>query len=205
MAEQVVSKRRPVRRIVRRLPLIGWLTLVWVLLWGTIDVGTVFFGLLVGVLVSIVFPVPPIDTNIVLHPWSLLRLAAYLAYDLVSSTLRVSWQAVRYGPNTTASIIAVRTLTDSDHLTAMAANALSMAPGRFVMQIDRANRICYIYALATSDAEAVRREFHALERRIVRAVGARSDLVRCAVPEEAVPGGNPGKPAKDSASEGGKQ
>ena len=61
-------------RLLRRLPLICWLTLVWILLWGTFDVGTVLFGLLVAVLVSTVFPLPPVATNIVVRPVALLRL-----------------------------------------------------------------------------------------------------------------------------------
>ena len=39
------------RRLLARLPMVAWLTLVWVLLWGTFDIGTFFFGLVVAVLV----------------------------------------------------------------------------------------------------------------------------------------------------------
>jgi len=165
-------------RLLRRLPLICWLTLVWILLWGTFDVGTVLFGLLVAVLVSTVFPLPPVATNIVVRPGALLRLIAYLAYDLLISTVRVTWQAVRYGPSAKAGIVAVTLLTDSDHLTAMVANAVSLAPGKFVLQVDRAHGICYVYALGVreGDEDAVRREVLGLEARVVRAVGGKAEL-----------------------------
>ncbi len=144
------------------------------MLWGTFDLGTLFFGLVVALLVSTVFPLPAIQTCIVVRPLRLLQLVAYLAWDLVSSTLRVSWQAVRYGPNAKSGIVAVTLRTDSDHLTAMVANAVSLAPGKFVLQIDRANRICYVYALGMrpDDVESVRRDVLALERRVVQAVGS---------------------------------
>lgn len=178
MSERVVSTRRPFARLVRRLPLIGWLTLVWVMLWGTFDVGTVVFGLMVALLVTTVFPLPPIATNIVVRPLRVVQLTAFLAWDLVSSTIRVSWQALRYGPRAKAGIVAVRLVTDSDHLIAMLANAVSLAPGKFVMQIDRINRTCYVYVLGmrVEDADVVRRDVLALERRVVRAVGSQEEV-----------------------------
>ncbi|GAA2781203.1 Na+/H+ antiporter subunit E [Saccharopolyspora taberi] len=164
--------------MIRKLPLVGWLTVVWVMLWGTLDPGTVFFGVVVALLVIVLFPMPSITTNIVVRPLRVLNLALYLAWDLLISTLRVAWQAVRHGPGTRAGIVAVTMLTDSDHLVAMTANAISLAPGKFVMQIDRANRICYVYALGmrAEDAETVRRETLRLEAKVVRAVGSAADV-----------------------------
>ncbi|GAA0526311.1 Na+/H+ antiporter subunit E [Saccharopolyspora subtropica] len=175
MSERLISRRR---RVLQRLPLVAWLTLVWVMLWGTFDVGTFVFGLVVALLVVTVFPLPAINTRLVVRPLPLLQLVGYLAWDLVVSTFRVSWQAVRYGPRARAGIVAVRLRTDSDHLTAMVANAVSLAPGEFVLQIDRANRICYVYALGmrAEDAEAVRRGVLELEARIVRAVGSADEV-----------------------------
>ncbi|WP_181188409.1 Na+/H+ antiporter subunit E [Actinopolyspora mortivallis] len=171
--EHVVSARHPLRRLVRRIPLLAWLVLVWLLLWGTYDLGTTLFGVLVGVLVTGFFPAPPIVTDIRLRPWGIVRLVVRLAWDLVVSTARVAWHAVVQGPRARAAIVEVRLVTDSDHLMAMVANAVSLAPGNFVLQLDRANRICYVYALGCGrDAsERVRREVLAWERSVVRAVG----------------------------------
>ncbi|GAB3295859.1 Na+/H+ antiporter subunit E [Parasphingorhabdus pacifica] len=176
--ERSVSSHRPFARIVRRLPLLIWLALVWVMLWGTFDIGTLFFGVLVALLVTTVFPVPPIVTAIVVHPLPLLGLALYLAWDLLVSTLRVSWQAVRYGPRVKAAIVAVTMANDSDHLIAMVANAVSLAPGKFVLQIDRVNRICYVYTLGMGqdDVESVRRDVLLLEDKVVRAVGSHAEV-----------------------------
>lgn len=173
-----MSRRRPLARLVRRLPLVAWLVLVWVLLWGTYDVGTVFFGVVVAVLVVTVFPAPPIATNIVPRPLRIAQLVLFLAWDLVISTARVAWQALREGPRARAGIVGVTLVTDSDHLTAMVANAVSLAPGTFVLQIDRANRICYVYQLGIreGDAESVRRAVLAWERRVVRAVGSSEEV-----------------------------
>ncbi len=166
----------------RRVPLVLWLTVVWLLLWGTLEVSTVVYGVLVALLVVLIFPVPAIRTELVARPGSLLRLLAYLVADLLVSTVRVSWQALRYGPSTPATIVAVSMRSDSDHLIAMAASAVSLAPGKFVMQIDRPNRICYVYAIGQteSDVDTVRHDMLHLERLVVNAVGARDQVERVA-------------------------
>ncbi|MER2092395.1 Na+/H+ antiporter subunit E [Saccharopolyspora rectivirgula] len=168
------------RRLLARLPMVAWLTLVWVLLWGTFDIGTFFFGLVVAVLVVVAFPTPVIRTNVVLRPVRVVQLALYVAWDLVVSTLRVAWQAVRYGPNAEASIVSVRLRTDSDHIAAILANAISLAPGQFVMHLDRPNRLFYVYALGTTESgvEQVRQDVLKLEKKVVRAVGSPRDLQR---------------------------
>lgn len=178
MAEHAVRERGRLHRGLRRLPMVLWLTVVWLMLWGRFDAGTVFFGLVVGVLITAVFPQPLIRTNIVVRPLRIAVLAGYLAWDLVSSTLRVTWQAVRYGPRTRAGIVAVALLTDSDHIIAMTSNAVSLAPGTFVIQIDRAHRMCFVYQLGMrpEEADAVRRRTLWLEERVVRAVGSRTEI-----------------------------
>ncbi|RRO13247.1 Na+/H+ antiporter subunit E [Saccharopolyspora rhizosphaerae] len=160
--------------MLRRTPLVLWLTAVWVLLWGTFDVGTLFFGLVVALLVSVLFPSPMIRTGMVLRPLPGLRLVAYLAWDLVVSTLRVAWQAVRYRHAATAGIVAAHLSVDSDHLIAIIASGVTLAPGKFVLQIDRATSTCYVYALGfrEGDEESVRQEMRLLERLVVDAVGS---------------------------------
>ena len=166
----------------RRVPLVVWLVVVWVLLWGAVSAKIVLSGVLVAVVVTLVFPMPPASSTLALRPLRFSRLVAFLVWDLVISTLRVSWQAVRYGRSTRAGIVAVRTMTDSDYLTAVLANAVSLAPGKFVLQIDRANRLCYVYALGFgdedvhADVEKVRRDVGRLEEHVVRAIGSDREI-----------------------------
>lgn len=170
------------RRLVRRVPLVVWLIVVWVLLWGQLTPKIVLTGVLVALVVTLVFPMPPASSTLALRPLRFSRLVGYLAGDLVVSTLRVSWQALRHGRSTRAGIVAVRTMTDSDYLTAVLANAVSLAPGKFVLQVDRANRLCYVYALGlgdedvSADVEKVRRDVSRLEAHVVRAIGSDREI-----------------------------
>ncbi len=169
---------RRLNRLVRRLPILVWLTLVWVLLWGTFSLKTLVFGLVVAFAITVLFPMPTSSSPLGVRPVRIASLVAYVAWDLFTSTLRVSWQAVRYGPRVKAGIVAVRTLTDSDYLTAVLSNAISLAPGKFVIQIDRGTRTCYVYSLGMvgDEREAVREEVLHLETRIVRALGTSDEV-----------------------------
>ena len=109
----------------------------------------------------------------------LLRLIGYLAYDLVISTVEVSWETLRYGPRTTAAIVAVPLQTGSALVAAAVADAVSLAPGTFVLQIEHRRGICYVYALGIrnpNDAERVRREVLALQRRVINALGSGAEI-----------------------------
>lgn len=159
-------------RLLRRLPLVVGLSLVWLLLWGTFNLKTLFFGIVVAVVISVLFPVPTISTDLVVRPLRTLQLFGFIISDLLKSTASVSWQTFRHGPRAVAGIVEVPMRVDSDHLFAMVANAISLAPGNFVMQIDRANRLLYVYALGMTDQEAVREYVLTVERLVVRAVGS---------------------------------
>lgn len=156
----------------RRWPLICWLLLVWIMLWGSLDPGTVLLGVLVAVGVVVLFPLPRLSAPIVLRPLWLVVLAGYLCYELVGSALSVGWYALRRGHRPEAAIIAVPVLSDVDHVIALAANLISLAPGKFVLQIDRDRRLFYVYALdigSRRDAREARRAVLGLQEKVLRA------------------------------------
>ncbi|MGH3909729.1 MAG: Na+/H+ antiporter subunit E [Pseudonocardiaceae bacterium] len=152
-----------------------WLTVVWVLLWGNLSVQTVLGGFLVAVLVTVALPLPPVAGHLTMRPLRLLRLAGYLAVELVVSGVEISWETLRYGPRATAGIVETPLLTDSDYVITALANAVSLTPGEFVLQIDRRRGVCYVYSLgirAPADAERVRRQLLVLQRRVIAALGS---------------------------------
>jgi multicomponent Na+:H+ antiporter subunit E len=166
-------------RIRARLPQLVWLTAVWVLLWGTFSVKSLVGGVLVAALAIVIFPLPLVGERLPVRPVRLLRLIGYLAYDLVVSSVEVSWETLRYGPRTTAGIVAVPLQTGSALVAAVVADAVSLAPGTFVLQIERRRGICYVYALGIrthDDAERVRREVLALQHRVINALGSRAEI-----------------------------
>ncbi|OLT47552.1 hypothetical protein BJF85_15320 [Saccharomonospora sp. CUA-673] len=133
--------------------LVIWLVIVWMLLWGSFDVATALYGLIVALIVLVLFPLPSHRWNIFRRPLRLAALTGYVLVDLFVSAYRFLAETVRERGHVSAAIIAVPVLSDVDHVIASAANVVSFAPGKFVLQIDRPGGIWYIYATGVRTAE----------------------------------------------------
>ena len=158
---------------------IAWLTVVWVLLWGTFTPLSILGGLLVAIAVLAAFRFPPPGPYLPVRPLRLIGLAAYLAYDMVVSGAEVSWQTLRYGRAARGAVFAMPLLTASDRVATVVANALSLSPGAMVLQIDRERGLWFVYALGPRDRATVersRRRTMDMQRRVIAALGSAEEL-----------------------------
>jgi multicomponent Na+:H+ antiporter subunit E len=157
-----------------RLPSVVWLTLVWVLMWGTFSAASIVGGVLVAVLVTALFRLPPAPDRLPVRPVRFVGLILFLVYDLVVSGAEVSWQVLRYGPRARGAIMAVPLISSSDRVVTVMANALSLSPGTMALQIDHDQDVWYVYALGPRDRAAVeraRRRVLDMQRRVLAALG----------------------------------
>jgi multicomponent Na+:H+ antiporter subunit E len=174
--------RRPGRGLPKLRPRaleIVWLTVVWVLLWGTFSPLSIVGGIVVGIGVLAGFRFPPPAPYLPVRPVRLLALAGYLAYDMVVSGAEVSWQTVRYGRAARGAVIEVPLLTASDRVVTVIANALSLSPGAMALQIDQENGRWFVYALGPRDragVERTRRRTMDMQRRVIAALGTSEEL-----------------------------
>ncbi|WP_338899618.1 Na+/H+ antiporter subunit E [Streptomyces sp. TG1A-60] len=163
-----------IRRGMRHLPMIVWLWLLWVLLWGSASRVVLLGGLLVATVVVAAFSLPPVLTGTVPRPLRVARLLVHLMADLVKSGTIVAWQVLRHGGKTSTAIVEVPLSVDSDLLITAVAEVSTMTPGTLVAEIDRRRRRLYVHALPVRDQRDIDRrksEVRAVERRVVRAVG----------------------------------
>ncbi|MFG3255781.1 Na+/H+ antiporter subunit E [Streptomyces sp. NPDC048172] len=159
-------------------PMILGLTVLWVLLWGTVSVANVLSGVLVGVLVVFVFPLPPIEKQARLHPVGVLRFALRFIGDMVVSSWRLNKSILAPGPPSCA-VLGVRMRCPGDLMLTVTAVAVSAVPGSTVLELDRRAGTLYLHVLgAGSQAERdrARREVLRLEARVVRAFGTPADV-----------------------------
>ncbi len=164
--------------LVRRLPQVLGLTMVWVALWGVVSVKIVVGGLLVALVVTWAFPMPLLD-RLPFRPWPALRLVGFVLVDLVLSGFAVGWEILRYGPRARSGIVAVPMLTRSGRVATMIAGALALAPGSFVLQLDQRRGVWYVYALGLAgpeDARRVREQVLLLQQRVIAAFGHPDEL-----------------------------
>ncbi|HWH28871.1 MAG TPA: Na+/H+ antiporter subunit E [Mycobacteriales bacterium] len=162
-----------VERLTRSPAMLGWLTVVWVGLWGSVTVANVLGGLAVAAVLLVLLPVPqrPDQGRVRLLP--LLRFVGFFAVELVRASAVVVWQVLR-GGRPRQAVLAVPAAGSSDRLLTLVANAVSLTPGTLTLEVDRERSVLYVHALDVGGPDGVeraRRSIQRLERLAVLAVG----------------------------------
>jgi multicomponent Na+:H+ antiporter subunit E len=174
-----VTVEPAVTRLRHQIPLLVWLVLVWILLWGTWSWANLLSGLLVGLVVLVLLPLPHVVGGVRLRPAALLAFLGHFAVDLAVSGAQVAWLALRPGRGARSAIVQVQLRADSDLLLTMVAEALCLVPGSLVLDLDRERRLITLHLLHVRDLEAVAGEKErvlAVEDRLVRAFGSAADV-----------------------------
>lgn len=182
------------RRVID-LPLIAWLTVIWVMLWSTLTWANVLTGVVVAVAVCLAFPLPRVDLGLRLHPWGILRLAAYLLYDMFTSGVKVSRQ-IFVGLPHRAAVIAVPLRCRSDLMLTATAVAVSNVPGGAIVEVRRSTATVFLHVLDAdrpAELDAARRSVWRMEALTVRAFGTRDEIARVAGPPPSPPHAQTGR------------
>jgi multicomponent Na+:H+ antiporter subunit E len=177
------SSDREVSRRTARLrglqaPVLIWLTVVWVALWGDLSAFNVLAGLLVAAVVCLTFPLPPLRLNLHLRPLRLGWLILHFLADVVIASAQVAWTTLQLRRQPRNAVIEVQLRTRSDFVLTVVAEMTSLVPGSLVVEARRSTHTLYLHVLDARDQAGVdkmRREVFALERRVVLAAGTDTD------------------------------
>jgi len=175
-------QRRGLRwRTWQQLPLIVGLVVLWMLLWGSVTWLSFVTGIVIALIITRLFYLPPVELSGRFNPfWFLVFLAKFLV-QLVSASFQVAFQALRPHTVTSNAVLAVGLVTRSDFITTAVAITISLIPGSLVVEVDRQRSVLYLHALNVADldaADAVRGNVLAVERQLVRAFGSKDDVER---------------------------
>jgi multicomponent Na+:H+ antiporter subunit E len=146
-----------VKRIALRAWVLCWLTLVWMLLWGTVSAANILSGLAIALLITLLLPLPAVPVEGKLHPLSLLRLIVTVFYYLALSSVQVAWLAVKPGPPPLSAVLRAHVAVKSDLVLALAVNIINLIPGSIVLEIDQARRMLYVHVIDVGSERAVSR------------------------------------------------
>ncbi len=155
-----------------RLFMTAWLTFTWVLLWGSVETGTIVSGVLVATGVMLLLPLPRVPVEGLLRPVSTAWLVIMVAYYLVRSSIAVAWLSVRPSPPPRAAVLRAPMRLKSDFTLALAVNTLNLMPGGIVVRVDPVARYVYIHVLDAGSDEAIdnfRRQTAHVEQLYLRA------------------------------------
>lgn len=143
------------RKVTLRIWSLCWLTLVWILLWGTFSVANIISGLVVALIITLLLPLPRVPVEGRLRPLALLRLIWYVSYSLVISSAQVAWLAIRPGPPPATAVLRAHLGIKSDLVLALAVGVLTLIPGSVVLEIDQRRRLIYVHVLNTGSEKTV--------------------------------------------------
>ncbi|MCL1871636.1 MAG: Na+/H+ antiporter subunit E [Promicromonosporaceae bacterium] len=167
------------RRVAAQWPTVLLLGVLWMLLWGDIALGTFLAGVLLGLVVVAVLPLPSVGVRGAVRPWPLAVLVWRFVADLVLASFQVAWTALRPGPQPRGGVVAVPLRPAPDVLFVMTAELSSLVPGSLVVESDSAAAVLYLHVLdlaGSGGPDGVRRQTRALEERVLRAFGSAQAL-----------------------------
>jgi len=154
-------------------------TVIWVLLWGDLSLANLVSGFLLGLLITWVFPLPPIDFHGRFRLWPHTKLIAILLFDLVRSSFVVAAQAFHFGHTMRNAVVRVDLKTHSDLYLTLTSELVSLVPGTLVMEARRQESVVYLHVMdVRSDADigAARRKVLEAEERVVRSFGSDDEV-----------------------------
>ena len=166
-----------------------WLTLVWVMLWGSASVANVAAGLVLAALLVTVFPLGD-ERGAPLRPLAVASFGWWFVRALVVANLTVAAQILRPRLQLAQDIVAVPLRSSSAVVATFVANAISLTPGTLTVDVrpaefgvaehDEGDRpstppVLFVHCLVTGDPDDVRADGLELEQRVVRAFGNAAD------------------------------
>lgn len=159
-----------------RLLMGAWLTLVWVLLWGSVTPANVLGGLAVAVLLLVLLPLPPVPSPGILRPAAMARFAGFFVVDLVRSSAQVAALVLRPRLRLHQAVVAIPARGASDQLLTLLANAITLTPGTLTLEVDRPRSTLYVHVIDVGEGPGgvarVRAEILHVERLAILAVGS---------------------------------
>lgn len=159
------------RANVVRLFVLGWMTFVWVLLWGTFSIANILGGLVVSIIVMVLLPLPRVPVEGRVHLLSAVRLGVYIFIESIRSTVSVGWLAIRPAPPPVTGVLRCRLTIKSDLVLTLWTDIMNNIPGTMVLEIDQVRRIVYVHVLDVSTDRAVAdfyRSARLIERLLIR-------------------------------------
>jgi len=152
---------------------------IWVLLWGDLSLANLVSGFLLGLLITWVFPLPPIDFHGRFRLWPHTKLIAILLFDLVRSSFVVAAQAFHFGHTMRNAVVRVDLKTHSDLYLTLTSELVSLVPGTLVMEARRQESVVYLHVMdvrSDADIETARRKVLEAEERVVRSFGSDDEV-----------------------------
>ncbi|MGY4719847.1 Na+/H+ antiporter subunit E [Naumannella huperziae] len=154
------------------------LAIVWMVLWGDLSIFAALMGLLVGLIITLAFPMPPVRFAGRFRPLRVAWLLVRLLGSLTVASIDVIRAILRPGPPLHSGIIRVPLRVDDDLYEALVSELASLVPGSLVIEARRSNRTLYLHVLEATSADDLaqaRLQVRRAEDAVLAAFGSREE------------------------------
>ncbi len=145
------------KRMTDRIPLLAWLILTWILLWGSLSPLVLISALVVTPLCLAVCRLPALRPSsrprVEYIPVALSR----FLIDLIIASAQVAWASLRRGPRVRSAIVTIPVSCSSDMALTVVANRITLVPGTLVVDVDRRHQRLYLYVFDVRSEQDLRR------------------------------------------------
>lgn len=182
-ADRSRAGRRRLRRYVLRVqaPLLLALVVLWLALWGHVDLISLATGIAFALGVVRVFHLPAVSLSGRFNPLWFLAFAGLFLGRLLAASFQVAWIALRPVRQPRSSVIRVPLRTRSDFILTLVAEVSALVPGSVLVETDRYASTLYLHVLDGDDEAKLRTardEAHEFESLLALALGTRDDIWR---------------------------
>lgn len=144
----------------------------WAAITGSVTLGNLLIGGVVGYLALWVAKPLFGPTTYFERVWRIWRLVALFLYELLASSLRVVWDVVTPAHLSSPGIVAMPLDAKSDTEILLVANLISLTPGSLSLDVSEDRKTLYVHGMFVEDPEALRQALkQGMERRVIDAIG----------------------------------
>ncbi|WP_193071574.1 MULTISPECIES: Na+/H+ antiporter subunit E [unclassified Brevibacterium] len=167
------------RSFVQQLVLVFFLVVLWVMLWDSVSLMHILSGIILALVVTRVFYLPPVVLSGRFNIIHALNYGLWFLYSLIHASVEVAWFAFRPRAVGAGSVIACDLRTSSDLLMTLVADTASLIPGSIIIDSDRAMGVLYLHVLDCDSKEKIisaKAQVYHIERLLILALGSHRDL-----------------------------
>lgn len=162
----------------QKLPLLAALVLLWMMLWGSVTPLTIITGVVVALVVTSTFYLPPVQLSGRFNPFWFAVFVLRVLGEMAIASFQVALLAIGPRGRHRGALVKVDLHTRSDFILTGTALAVSLVPGSVVVEVDRASTVLYVHSLGVrspAEVEKARHHVLSLERDLLRAWGSRAE------------------------------
>ncbi len=152
------------------------LTVIWMMLWGDLSLGAAIWGLAISLFIQVVFPLPDVPELESFRPLGFLRLVLVTLVGLAVSSFQVAAKVLAFWRPTRNAIIRVPLRSDSEFITAITAELVTLVPGSVAVDAGEGWLLVHVFDASSEAAiDRARASVLSTEATVLRAFGTAAD------------------------------